>query len=62
MKSDVFGEIQILYDTAYMKNLKKNDKKQTYLQDRNRLKKLDNVFMATRGARGRGRNRLGVWN
>ena len=46
-KSD--REREILYDITYMRNLKRNDNKWTYLQNRNRLTDLDNELMVTRG-------------
>ena len=34
----------------------------TYLQDRNRLTDIENKLMDTKGERGRGRDKLGVWD
>ena len=35
---------------------------QTYLQNRNRLTGTENKFMVTKGERGLGRDKLGVWD
>ena len=50
-KSD--RERQILYDTAYMWNIKKLYK-QTYLQNRNTLTDIENKFMAPKMEVGEG--------
>ena len=54
-------EKQISYINAYMWNLKKWYE-WTYLQDRNRLTDIENKLMDTKGERGRGRDKLGVWD
>ena len=42
-------ERQILYDIPYMQNVKKKKRyKWTYLENRNRLKDLENEFMVTK--------------
>ena len=45
-----------------MRNLKKKWYKRTYVQNRNRLTDIENKPMATKGERGWGRDKLGVWN
>ena len=54
-------ERQISYDIAYMWNLKKWYK-WTYLKNRDRLPDIENKLMVTKGERGWGRDKLGVWD
>ena len=57
-KSD--RERQISYDVTYLWSLKKWYK-WTYLQNRNRLRDIENNLMVTKGEGGRG-DKLGIWN
>ena len=54
-------ERQVSYDIAYMQSLKKRHK-WTYIQNRNRPKDIESKLMATKGERGKGRDKLRVWD
>ena len=52
---------QISYDITYMWNCKKWSK-WNYMQKRKRFTDIENKLTVTKGERGVGRNRLGVWD
>ena len=53
-------ERQISYDITYVES--KIWYKWTYLQNRNRFTDIEDKFMVTKGEKGWGRDKLGVWD